>query len=204
MKIANLFGKRVKDNQNKSIKLNYAFTDLKGRKYYSFSDTAQEINPARFFEFFLPLVNEYQAKIKNEEIELYIETAKKLKTYEQLMLEVRMLEERMKITRDVLIVYELMAVVYLREDEENVPIHEDYVKEKARDIRDVIIANGGGGNGFFQCTLLREFLESARISQGSLTGLDKLSTQSRELFRTALSLLVESVQSSNLSSSKEI
>lgn len=186
MKIANIFGKRVKDNQNKSIKLNYAFTDLKGRKYYSLANPVQDLNVSRYIEFYMPLVNEYFSQIRLKELEEYVEAAQKFKKIEQFVAATKMIEQRIKFNRDVLIVYEIMAVLYLREDEENMPIHEDFVKEKARDIRDVIIQSGGGGSGFFQCPLLIEFLKSARLSVESWSVLDRLSSQNRELLSQTL------------------
>lgn len=185
MRLANLFGKRVKDNQNKSIQLNYAFTDLKGHKYYTLANPIQDLNVSRYIEFYMPLVNEYFSNIRLQELEQFVAESQDYKKIEQFIAATKMIEQRIKFNRDVLIVYEIMAVLYLREDEENAPIHEDFIKEKAKDIRNVVIANGGG-SGFFQCPLLREFLKSARLSAENWNELDKLSSQSRELLKTTL------------------
>lgn len=190
-----IFGKKVKNNQDKAINLIYAFTDLKGRKYYHFANPMQDLNVARYIEFYMPLVNEYFSNIRLKDLEEYFKDAEKYKRIEQFMAATKMLEQKVQFSREVFIVYEIMAVLYLREDEQNTPIHEDFVKEKAKDIRDVIIQSGGGGSGFFQCPLLKEFLKSASISVENWRELDKLSSQSRELLRTTLEQIKNFYQS---------
>lgn|SRR5574343_41385 len=182
----NLFGKKVKNNKNTSINLIYAFTDLKGRKYYHFANPYQDLNADRYISFYMPLVNEYLSNIRLKDLEDYFIEAEKYTRIEQYIAATKALEQRVKFSRDVQIIYEIMAVLYLREDEQNVPIHEDFVKEKAKDIRDVIIQSGGGGSGFFQCPLLSNFLRSVNISVESWSELDKLSSRNRELLKQTL------------------
>jgi hypothetical protein len=188
-----LFGKTEKVN-NANIKLRYAFTGASGYRYFYFPETQYHLNTARYLELFLPLQKEYLMKINHSDIETFIEECEKMNKVHQFQSAIQALKLRLNITLDPMIVYQMMAVVYLREDEENVMPSKDLIKEKSEDIQNTMRGDGGETD-FFQDHNLSGFLKSLNLSGANLTLLSLHIDRQSELFERLLKEIRQRTQS---------
>lgn len=197
-KILNKFNvKRVQSNKG-GVFMNYAFTGLSGHKYYHYTDASNDMNPARYIEYYLPMVKEYFLGIKhNELIEFWTkcEGFTSIKQYEAAHL---VMKERSKLNLDTTLIYDIMSVLYLREDEQNQYVSQLLLREKAEDIKNTMRASGGADNGFFLCPEFRNFLKSAKLSGIDWKELTKVSERNSEVIRQTLDLIRSSITSKNI------
>ncbi len=143
-----LFPKKV-DVGGRSVQMRYAFTGASGHNYYHYIDAANDMNPARYIEYYLPMVKEYFLGIKRTELDIFFNKCKgyaNIKQYEAAHL---VMEERAKLNLDTGIIYDIMSVLYLRGDEKNEFVDQLFLQEKSKDIKNTMRASGGADNGFF-------------------------------------------------------
>lgn len=166
-KIKNLFGKKVK-TENGKAKMIYAFTGVSGFKYYRFEDTMNQINFARYHEQFALRLVEMQNRITNAELTQFIETTRSFNNINQYRSAIEALNIRREIAMDTNMLYELAAIIYLREDEENDIITNELLIEKAKDIRDTLIKQKNS-DIFFLDGVLKSFLTSQNLSVSNMS-----------------------------------
>jgi Asp-tRNA(Asn)/Glu-tRNA(Gln) amidotransferase C subunit len=159
----NLFGKKVKTPIGNQ-KMIYVFTSVGGYKYYRFSDTMNHINFERYHAQYTTRLVEMQNRITNASLNEWIETTRGFNSINQYRSAIEALDIRRQIAMDTNMLYELMAVLYLREDEKNEPISNEFLLEKAKDIRDTMI-KAENSEVFFCEPILKEFLNSQDTSQ---------------------------------------
>jgi Asp-tRNA(Asn)/Glu-tRNA(Gln) amidotransferase C subunit len=105
-----------------------------------------------------------QNRITNASLNEWIETTRGFNSINQYRSAIEALDIRRQIAMDTNMLYELMAVLYLREDEKNEPISNEFLLEKAKDIRDTMI-KAEDSEVFFCEPILKEFLNSQDTSQ---------------------------------------
>lgn len=190
--VSNLFSKKVK-HEGINIKLRYAFTGLSGYKYYYFPEAQYHMNTARYFELFLPLQKEYLMKITHSDIDMFIEECEKMTKEHQFKAAIQALKMRLNITLDPMLVYQMMAVMYLREDEKNEVPSKDLIQEKSEDIRKTMCGDGGETD-FFQEPELNKFLSSLQLSGANLTLLSLHTERQTELFEKVIKQIRQRTQ----------
>jgi hypothetical protein len=190
----NIFGKKVK-TPNGNQKMIYAFTSVGGYKYFRFSDTMNQINFERYHAQYTTRLVEMQNRITNATLNEWIETTRNFNNISQYRSAVEALDIRRQIAMDVNMLYELMAVLYLREDEKNEPISNEFLLEKAKDIRDTLTV-AEDSEVFFCEPILREFLNLQNISQSSLIiSVQNLESQ-MQIFRKVMKQIQQKTQPS--------
>ena len=162
----NIFCKKIK-TPNGNQKMIYVFTSVGGYKYYRFSDTMSQINFERYHAQYTTRLVEMQNRITNASFAEWIETTRTFNNINQYRSAVEALDIRRQIAMDTNMLYELMAVLYLREDEKNEPISNEFLLEKAKDIRDTLTV-AEDSEVFFCEPILQEFLNLQDISQSNL------------------------------------
>ena len=70
------FPKKIESATGKSIPMRYAFTGASGHKYYHYIDAANDMNPARYIEYYLPMVKEYFLGVKRTELDTFFTKCK--------------------------------------------------------------------------------------------------------------------------------
>mgnify|MGYP003508455634 FL=1 len=195
-----IFGKYVYNQQKKLVSMNFAFQGLSGHSYYHYIDAANDINCSRYTEYYQPMVMEYFMGIKRTELDTFFTKCKgytNIKQYEAAHLA---MEERSKLNLDTAIIYEIMAVLYLRDEEANAYVDPLYIKEKAKDIRDTMRAYQGVGEGFFLCPFFRNFLKSANLSDVDWNSYTRIAEKNLEILEETLNLIRNSDQFKNIQS----
>lgn len=190
--VTRLFKKRVK-NEGKSIVMEYAFTGASGHKYYYFPEAQYHLNTQRYLELFLPLQQEYLMRITTNDIALFIEEAEKMTKVSQFTAAVQALKLRLNITLDPMIVYQMMAVVYLRENEPNTMPSKTFIQEKALDIQNTM-GGDGGETDFFQDKHLKEFLRSLNLSGVNWTALSLHMDRQSQMFEKVIKEIRQRIQ----------
>lgn len=193
----NLFPKKV-DSGDKKVPMRYAFTGLSGHKYYHYIDATNDMNPARYIEYYLPMVKEYFLGVKRTELDTFFTKCKgytNIKQYEAAHL---VMEERAKLNLDTSIIYDIMSVLYLREDEENEFVDQLFLQEKSNDIKSTMRASGGVDNGFFLCPEFRNFLKSANLSDVDWSSYTRIAEKNLEVLEETLNLIRNSDQFKNI------
>ena len=194
-----LFPKKV-DAGGKSVPMRYAFTGASGHKYYHYIDAANDMNPARYIEYYLPMVKEYFLGIKRTELDTFFTKCKgyvNIKQYEAAHL---VMEERAVLNLDTGIIYDIMSVLYLRDDEENKFVDQLFLQEKSKDIRLTMRASGGVDNGFFLCPEFRNFLKSANLSDVDWNSYTRIAEKNLEILQETLNLIRNSDQFKSITS----
>jgi len=108
-----LFPKKVEAG-GRTVQMRYAFTGASGHNYYHYIDAANDMNPARYIEYYLPMVKEYFLGIKRTEMDIFFSKCKgyaNIKQYEAAHL---VMEERAKLNLDTGIIYDIMSVLRKR------------------------------------------------------------------------------------------
>ena len=193
------FSKKV-DAGGKSVPMRYAFTGASGHKYYHYIDAANDMNPARYIEYYLPMVKEYFLGIKKTELDIFFNKCKgyaNIKQYEAAHL---VMEERGKLNLDTAIIYDIMSVLYLRGDEKNEFVDQLFLQEKSKDIKNTMRASGGVDSGFFLCPEFRNFLKSANLSDIDWSSYTRVAEKNLEILQETLNLIHNSEQFKNITS----
>ena len=193
------FPKKV-DSGGKSVPMRYAFTGVSGKKYYHYIDATNDMNPARYIEYYLPMIKEYFLGIKKTELDTFFTKCKgyvNIKQYEAAHL---VMEERSKLNLDTSIIYDIMSVLYLREDEKNEFVDQLFLQEKSKDIKLTMRASGGADNGFFLCPEFRNFLKSANLSDIDWNSYTRIAEKNLEVLEETLNLIRNSDQFKNIQS----
>lgn len=196
------FPKKV-DSGGKSVPMRYAFTAASGHKYYHYIDAANDMNPARYIEYYLPMVKEYFLGIKKTELDIFFNKCKgyaNIKQYEAAHL---VMEERGKLNLDTAIIYDIMSVLYLRGDEKNEFVDQLFLQEKSKDIKNTMRASGGVDSGFFLCPEFRNFLKSANLSDIDWSSYTRIAEKNLEILQETLNLIHNSEQFKNIQSTQK-
>ncbi len=188
----NLFGKKVK-TPNGNQKMIYVFTSVGGYKYYRFSDTMNQINFERYHGQYTTRLVEMQNRITNASLNEWIETTRGFNNISQYRSAIEALDIRRQIAMDTNMLYELMAVLYLREDEKNEPISNEFLLEKAKDIRDTMIKAEDSGV-FFCEPILQDFLKSLNMSALNLNILQQNLESQMSAFRQVMNQIQSKIQ----------
>jgi Asp-tRNA(Asn)/Glu-tRNA(Gln) amidotransferase C subunit len=188
----NLFGKKVK-TPNGNQKMIYVFTSVGGYKYYRFSDTMNQINFERYHGQYTTRLVEMQNRITNASLNEWIETTRGFNNISQYRSAIEALDIRRQIAMDTNMLYELMAVLYLREDEKNEPISNEFLMEKAKDIRDTMIKSEDS-EVFFCEPILKDFLKSLNMSALNLNILQQNLESQMSAFRQVMNQIQSKIQ----------
>jgi Asp-tRNA(Asn)/Glu-tRNA(Gln) amidotransferase C subunit len=188
----NLFGKKVK-TPNGNQKMIYVFTSVGGYKYYRFSDTMNQINFERYHGQYTTRLVEMQNRITNASLNEWIETTRGFNNISQYRSAIEALDIRRQIAMDTNMLYELMAVLYLREDEKNEPISNEFLMEKAKDIRDTMIKSEDS-EVFFCEPILQDFLKSLNMSALNLNILQQNLESQMSAFRQVMNQIQSKIQ----------
>ncbi len=189
---SNLFGKKVK-TPNGNQKMIYVFTSVGGYKYYRFSDTMNQINFERYHGQYTTRLVEMQNRITNASLNEWIETTRGFNNISQYRSAIEALDIRRQIAMDTNMLYELMAVLYLREDEKNEPISNEFLLEKAKDIRDTMIKSEDS-EVFFCEPILKDFLKSLNMSALNLNILQINLESQMSAFRQVMNQIQSKIQ----------
>ena len=195
-----IFGKYVFNQQKKLVSMRFAFQGLSGHSYYHYIDAENDINPARYIDYYIPIVKEYTMGIKYAELDIFFNKSKDFKTKEQYQLAHLAMAERVKMNLDTTLIYELMAVLYLRDEEENKWVDPLYIKQKAEDIKNTMRASGGVEEGFFLCPYFRKFLKSVNLSDVDWSAYTQIAEKNLEALEMTLNLILNSDQFKNIQS----
>ena len=185
------------DKGNINVSMRYAFTGLSGHKYYHYIDASNDMNPSRYIEYYLPMVKEYFLGIKRTELEVLFEKSKGYTNIKQYELAHLAIEERAKMNLDTSLIYDIMSVLYLREDEKNEFVDQLFLQEKSKDIRMTMRASGGVDNGFFLCPEFRNFLKSANLSDVDWNSYTTIAEKSLKMLEETLDLIHNSERLKN-------
>lgn len=192
MKLANikekLFGKKVESN-GKNVPMRYAFTGLSGHKYYHYIDASNDMNPARYIEYYLPMVKEYFLGIKYAELNTFFTKCEDYKDIRQYQSAHLVMKERAELNLDTSLIYDIMSVLYLREDEKNEFVDQLFLQEKSKDIKLSMRASGGVDSGFFLCPEFRSFLKSANLLDVDWNSYTRIAEKNIETLKTTLDLI---------------
>lgn len=191
-----LFGKKV-DSPHGRVPMRYAFTGLSGHKYYHYIDATNDMNPARYIEYYLPMVKEYFLGIKATELRTFFAKCKNYTNIKQYEAAHLVMEERAQLNLDTSIIYDIMSVLYLREDEKNEFVDQLYLQEKSKDIKNTMRASGGVDNGFFLCPEFRNFLKSANLSDIDWNSFTRIAEKNIQILEETLNLIHNSEQFKN-------
>ena len=203
MKFVNPFKKVVEvapTYKGSDVSMVYAFTGLSGHKYFHYIDAVNDMNPSRYIEYYIPMVKEYFLGIKRTELEVFFEKSKGYTNIKQYELAHLAIEERAKMNLDTSLIYDIMSVLYLREDEKNEFVDQLFLQEKSKDIRMTMRASGGVDNGFFLCPEFRNFLKSANLSDIDWNSYTRIAEKSIESLNLTLNLIHNSDQFKNIQS----
>ena len=189
-----LFPKKVESPKGTSVSMRYAFTGLSGNRYYHYIDASNDMNPARYIEYYLPMVKEYFLGIKRTELDVFFNKCKDYKHIKQYETAHLVMEERAKLNLDTGIIYDIMSVLYLREDEKNQFVDQLFLQEKSKDIKLTMRASGGVDNGFFLCPEFRNFLVSANLSDVDWNSYTRIVDKNIGILQETLDLIHNSDQ----------
>jgi hypothetical protein len=198
-----LFPKKIKSPKGISVPMRYAFTGLSGNRYYHYIDASNDMNPARYIEYYLPMVKEYFLGIKRTELDVFFNKCKEYKNIKQYETAHLVMEERAKLNLDTGIVYDIMSVLYLREDEKNEFVDQLFLQEKSKDIKMTMRASGGVDSGFFLCQGFRNFLVSANLSDVDWNSYTRIAEKNLEILNQTLDLIHNSEQFKNTMSTQK-
>lgn len=188
-KILGVFNKKYVQSNKGGVFMNYSFTGLSGHKYYHYTDAENDMNPARYIEYYLPMVKEYFLGIKNNELIDFWNKCEGFTNIKQYQAAHLVMSERSKLNLDTTLIYDIMAVLYLREDEPNQYVSQILLREKAEDIKNTMRASGGADNGFFLCPEFRNFLKSAKLLGVDWSELTKVSERNAQILSETLNLI---------------
>jgi len=201
MKFASIFNKSepsktiTKKNGKTTITMYYAFSDLKGNNYYHYNNAVDDMNYARYALRYLPFTLEYGRGLHKSMVEsLFDEILHKLKTVEQIRAAVSNTKDYFQFDADLYIIYKIMAILYLKEDEENLLIPDRLIEEKAEDIRLAMESSMGADSGFFLCGEFRNFLTLAGLLDRDWTRLVEMQEKVLKTMQQTLALIREKIQ----------
>jgi Asp-tRNA(Asn)/Glu-tRNA(Gln) amidotransferase C subunit len=134
-----------------------------------------------------------QNRITNASLNEWIETTRGFNNISQYRSAIEALDIRRQIAMDTNMLYELMAVLYLREDEKNEPISNEFLLEKAKDIRDTMI-KAEDSEVFFCEPILQDFLKSLNMSALNLNILQQNLESQMSAFRQVMNQIQSKIQ----------
>lgn len=202
MKLASIFNKSEpkktikKQNGKNTIYLHYAFTDLKGTHYYHYNNAEMDMNPARYAIRYVLLVKEYFEGVHKTMVKSFLNDIieGKFKSIEQIKSGAFNINKYFEFDADLHIVYKIMAILYLTEDEDNLLISDKQIEDKAENIRLAMESAMGADEGFFLCPFFRSFLKSANLLDADWTELLRIQEKVVKTFQTTLDLIREKIQ----------
>lgn len=202
MKLVSIFNKSgpsktiKKHNGKNTIYLHYAFTDLKGTHYYHYNNAEMDMNPARYAIRYVLLVKEYFEGVHKTMVKSFLNDIieGKFKSIEQIKSGAFNINKYFEFDADLHIVYKIMAILYLTEDEDNLLISDKQIEDKAENIRLAMEAAMGADEGFFLCPFFRSFLKSANLLESDWTELSRIQEKVTMSLKTTIDLILEKIQ----------
>ena len=190
-KIKNL----IKNKTRKDLK--FAFKSHGGHNYYYIIDLDNqdkaEISKLPFarYKIYSEYIWEYWNGLKNEEFDMWIEQAEKINDIKVMKVAIEALKFRKSLAVNIDMIYEILALVYVRADDPVGVLTSDQIKERALDIKNT----AESGNFFFihypECYALLGFQRQSELSWTTL--LKNLEMQ-KEVFKKAILSLQKSIQ----------
>jgi len=132
--------------------------------------------------------------IKRSELDIYFDKSLEYKDIRQCHAATLVMKERAKLNDDTELIYDIMSVLYLREDEKNEFVDQLYLKEKSKDIKLSMRASGGVDSGFFLCQEFRNFLKSANLSDVDWSSFTRAAERNQQNLEITLNLIRNSDQ----------
>jgi hypothetical protein len=186
-KIKNL----IKNKTRKDLK--FAFKSVGGHNYYYIVDLQNqdkaEISKLPFvrYKLYSELCWEFFNSLKNEELQEWITQCEKINDIKIMRVALEALKFRREMAINVDLIYEILAVVYLRADDSMGALTSDQIKERALDIKNTAET----GHFFFHYSELYQLLNFTRTSEISWQVLILNLEKQRNLFRQAIKDLTQ-------------
>jgi Tat protein secretion system quality control protein TatD with DNase activity len=186
-KIKNLISNKTRKD------LRFAFKSVGGHNYYYIVDLLQggkaEIEKlpfARYYQY-SSLIWEYHNSLRNEELEMWIEQAQKITDIKVMGVALEALKFRREMAMALDTIYEIMAVVYIRADDDMKSLNSEQLAERARDIK---LTAESGDFFFLHYPSLYFLLDFNHSSELSWTILVRNLERQKEVFQEAIKALV--------------
>jgi hypothetical protein len=184
--------------KNKTRKdLRFAFKSVSGHNYYYIIDLQagnaeiEKLPFARYHQY-SSLVWEYYNGLKNEELAMWLEQVTKINDIKILQVAIEALKFRREMAVNVDTIYEIMAVVYMRADDDMKPLNSEQLVERARDIK----LTAESGNFFFlHYKSLYSLLNFTRTSELDWTILVRNLERQKQIFLEAINSIAKSTPS---------
>jgi hypothetical protein len=189
--------------KNKTRKdLRFAFKSVSGYNYYYIVDMEggnaeiEKLPFARYHQY-SSLIWEYHNSLRNEELEMWIEQASKINDVKILHVAIEALKFRRQMAMALDTIYEIMAVVYMRADDDMKPLNSEQLAERARDIK----LTAESGNFFFlHYKSLYSLLNFSRTSELDWTILVRNLERQKQIFLEAINSIAKSTPSKSTKS----
>jgi hypothetical protein len=187
-KIKNL----IKNKTRKDLK--FAFKSVSGYNYYYIIDLDNQDKPeisklpfARYLVY-SEFIWEYWNGLKNEEFDMWFEQVEKINDIRVMKIAIEALKFRKNIAINIDLIYEILALVYIREDDPKGALTSDQIKERALDIKNTAET----GHFFFHYSELLALLNfQKQLGMSWVTLLKNLEMQ-KQVFKRAMDSIVKS------------
>ena len=187
-KIKNL----IKNKTRKDLK--FAFKSVSGYNYYYIIDLDNQDKPeisklpfARYLVY-SEFIWEYWNGLKNEEFDMWFEQVEKINDIRVMKIAIEALKFRKNIAINIDLIYEILALVYIREDDPKGALTSDQIKERALDIKNTAET----GHFFFHYSELLALLNfQKQLGMSWVTLLKNLEMQ-KQVFQRAMDSIVKS------------
>jgi hypothetical protein len=180
---------------NKTRKdLKFAFKSVSGYNYYYIIDLENQDKPeisklpfARYLVY-SEFIWEYWNGLKNEEFDMWFEQAEKINDIRVMKVAIEALKFRKNIAINIDLIYEILALVYIREDDPKGALTSDQIKERALDIKNTAET----GHFFFHYSELLALLNFQKQLEISWVTLLKNLEMQKQVFKRAMDSIVKS------------
>jgi hypothetical protein len=187
-KIKNIFRNKMRSD------LRFAFKSVSGKNYYYIIDLENQDKPeisklpfARYLVY-SEFIWEYWNGLKNEEFDMWFEQAEKINDIRVMKVAIEALKFRKNIAINIDLIYEILALVYIREDDPKGALTSDQIKERAWDIKNTAET----GHFFFHYSELLALLNfQKQLGMSWVTLLKNLEMQ-KQVFQRAMDSIVKS------------
>lgn len=197
--------KAIKTPKGEIKPMKYAFTGLSGHKYFHYTDAVNDMNPARYIKLYMPMMHEYMNRLSNRDLGVFFDTCESFTTIQQYKDAHSVTKFKFKsLNLNTELIYDIMAVLYLREDEPNLKVPNELIAEKAKDIEQTMLSAEPFDHSFFLCPTFRTFLESVNILGKDWNALTQISEMNSKILSETLELIRSSAISKNIKSTTTI
>jgi hypothetical protein len=187
-KIKNLISNKTRKD------LKFAFKSVSGYNYYYIIDLENQDKPeisklpfARYLVY-SEFIWEYWNGLKNEEFDMWFEQVEKINDIRVMKVAIEALKFRKNIAINIDLIYEILALVYIREDDPKGALTSDQIKERALDIKNTAET----GHFFFHYSELLALLNFQKQLEMSWVTLLKNLEMQKQVFKRAMDSIVKS------------